>query len=176
MDKPLKSMTHGQCDLRPFQTAGHHRPTVEYGSVNTMCMFYHIAWVLNYAAVATNHSMDSLSARSRQLNKYHFRRRSSMSLRLGGGAREAVGFCRGTRGRRRGEAAKTRVAGGSLDERRLLSHDNAIRPYCSEPGIKDVCSPVFAPPRDTCLPENHHQGHMFPALNRNRKRISNLKS
>jgi len=172
-------MTHGQCDLRPtvtFQTAEHHRPTLEYGSVNTMCMFYHIAWVLNYAAVATNHSMDSLSARSRQLNKYHFRRRSSMSLRLGGGAREAVGFCRGTRGRRRGEAAKTRVAGGSLDERRLLSHDNAIRPYCSEPGIKDVCSPVFAPPRDTCLSENHHQGHMFPALNRNRKRISNLKS
>ena len=29
MDKPLKSVTHGQCDARPtvtFPAAGHHRP------------------------------------------------------------------------------------------------------------------------------------------------------
>ena len=29
VDKPLKSMTHGQCDARPtvtFPAAGHHRP------------------------------------------------------------------------------------------------------------------------------------------------------
>ena len=31
VDKPLKSVTHGQCDVRPtvtFPNAGHHRPLI----------------------------------------------------------------------------------------------------------------------------------------------------
>jgi len=59
----VRTHTHrANCSPRPLEWL-----------VSTRCMFCYGA---SSCETATNHSMRSLSARARQLNKYHFRRRS----------------------------------------------------------------------------------------------------